>query len=88
MNWAEFTGPRPSDVKRAWACMHDEIMAVGAVFEMVDGPFKAIYSIAGQVLPFVDGPYKTLDDAKGRVEHVVATKMIRPRMVILDQAFF
>lgn len=87
MEWAEFTGPRPSDIARAWACMHDTIMAVGAVFEMKTGQFKAVYSIAGQVLPSVDGPFASLSDAKKHVEFVVSTRMIRPRPVILDGAF-
>lgn len=87
MQWAEFRGKCADDIARAWACMHDDVTAVGSVFEMKDGRYKAVYSIAGQLVPTVDGPFVNLGDAKKRVEFIVQTKVIRPRPIILDRSF-
>lgn len=86
--WAEFTGETPRDIAHAWAYMKtDSPMAVGSVFEMKAGQFKVIYSVLGQVVPSCDGPFRSLADAKQHMEFISTQKLLRARVVILDQKF-
>lgn len=68
---------------RAWAAMHDERMALAAVYQLtVDRSFTVVYSRLGAEKPVLIQDLESLTKCEETISRAIATEVVVPRVLL------